>query len=240
MHIQTKAYEGPFDLLLNLIAKNEIDIYDIPIAELTQKYLEAISAELPPDMDGMSEFLVMAATLLEIKSRMLLPRPKHSEDAEEDPREALVRQLIAYKHCQDLAEVLKNVPSTGQRYFKQPEQPLMSRFTKLTPDEWLEDTTYNKLLEIFTDVMRRKALKVNTRALGTIKRDEHTTEEKIRYITSRLQQGKLKLSQLFEECKSREECVVTFLALLEMIKLSRAIVRQDQLFGEIEVLTCRT
>ena len=244
MNIQLEAFEGPLDLLLRLIEKNEIDIYDIPMSQLCRQYLDAIR-ELPPDMEGMSEFLVMAATLLEIKSRMLLPRPPRQglgEDEEEDPREALVRQLIAYKHCQELAETLKSVAISGQRLFKKPELPLMSKNISHTPDEWLEEVMPGNLWKIFADVMQRQALKVDNvrQNFGTVPKERHTVADKIRHISSRLMAGgMLLLSDLFESCKSRGECVVTFLALLEMIKLRQATVRQENVFAEIEVLPCQ-
>ena len=240
MHIQLEAFEGPLDLLLRLIEKSEIDIYDIPMAQLTHQYLEAIR-ELSPSMDEISEFLVMAATLLEIKSRMLLPRYKPDNDLEEDPREALVRQLIAYKHCQDLAEVLKSAKDSGQRLFKLPEYPLMANTVYHSPEEWLENVTANSLWQVFTDVIQRQALKVDTvrQNFGTVSRERYSVADKIRLISDCLKKSqRLSLSELFVECKTREECVVTFLALLEMIKARRAEVRQQNVFGEIEVMSC--
>jgi len=241
MHIQLEAFEGPLDLLLRLIEKNEIDIYDIPMAQLTFQYLEAIR-ELSPSMDEISEFLVMAATLLEIKSRMLLPRYKPGEDSEEDPREALVRQLIAYKHCQALAEALKSVDDSGQRLFKMPEYPLMANTIYHSPEEWLEDVTADQLWQVFTDVMQRQALKVDTvrQNFGTVSRERHSVADKIRLISDCLKKSqRLRLSDLFVDCETREECVVTFLALLEMIKTNHVEVRQKNVFGEIEVMSCQ-
>jgi len=241
MHIQLETFEGPLDLLFRLIEKNEIDIYDIPMAQLTMQYLEAIR-ELPPGMEEISEFLLMAATLLEIKSRMLLPRKKGSDDEEEDPREALVRQLIAYKHCQELAETLKGFETSGQRMFKMPEYPLMVNIISHKPEEWLEEVTTDKLWQIFADVMQRQALKVDTvrQNFGTVSRERHSVDDKIRLIEACLKTSKsIRMSELFIECKTKEECVVTFLALLEMIKTHLAIVKQENIFGEIEVMPCQ-
>jgi len=239
MNFELDAYAGPLDLLLGLIEKNEIDLSDIPMSELCRQYLEAIRG-MPPDMDGMSEFLVMAATLLEIKSRMLLPRPpRFGEDEEEDPREALVRQLIAYKYCQSLAEVLKNTDGAGLRIFKEPEYPLMEKTViHNRPEDWLADVTMSGLWELFNDVMQRQASKVDTvrRNFGTVPRERHTVSEKIAHIAGFLKKaGQLRLSELFEKCRSRGECVVTFLALLEMVKLRQVSVRQDEVFSDVEV-----
>ena len=241
MHIQLESFEGPLDLLFHLIEKHEIDIYDIPMAELTSQYLSAIR-ELPPGMEEISEFLVMAATLLEIKARMLMPRNK-ADEPEEDPREALVRQLIAYKHCQELALALKSLESSGQRLFKSPEYPLMQNSISHTPEEWLEDVTADKLWQLFTDVMQRQALKVDTvrQNFGAVPRERHSMSDKIRLIDDWLQVNqKLQLSQLFAECKSRDECIVTFLALLEMIRRRQVEILQEVVFGEIEVTSCQT
>lgn len=243
MHIKLEAFEGPFDLLFRLIEKNEIDIYDIPMAKLTQQYLDVIKG-LPPDMEGMSEFLVMAATLLEIKSRMLLPRLKANPEGEEDldPREALVQQLIAYKRCQELAETLKGVEMSGQRLFKEPEFPLMKKINNHEPEEWLNEITENQLWLIFNDVIQRQALKVDTvrSNFGTVPRERYSISDKIQLITACLQEQKrVFMSKLFEDCKTREECVVTFLALLEMIRRRKANLCQKDVFGEIEVFPCQ-
>lgn len=246
MHISLEAYAGPMDLLLSLISKNEINIYDIPISDLTRQYLDAIEG-LPPDMDGMSEFLVMAATLLEIKSRMLLPRYNESEEEEdEDPREGLVRQLIAYKHWQDLAEILKNTPGAGARITRPPEHPLMSKnFTSSQAvsgckecGEWLNGITTEDIWKSFVEVMQRRARKVDTvrHNFGRVPREQYTVADKISQIGDYLQKYKLmRLSELFARCESKEECVVTFLALLEMIRQRAAAISQDRVFGEIKI-----
>jgi len=232
MEIKLEAYSGPLELLFELIKKNEIDIYDIPMAELCRQYIQALRS----DMEEISEFLVMAATLLEIKSRMLLPRPtKAGEEEEEDPREALVRQLLAYKHCQDLAAKLKDTPDKGQRLFKTPEyQQVVSH----SAEEWLSEVKLDELMAVFADVMQRQARKIDNvrHKFGTVDRERYSVSDKIRYIRQRLQNGRtLSLSELFEECQNRSECVATFLALLEMIRKNQAAVRQQDLFGEIEI-----
>ena len=238
MNVKLEAYAGPLDLLLGLIEKNEIDIYDIPMAELCRQYLAALS-DVPADMEGMSEFLLMAATLLEIKSRMLLPRPGRAEEEGEDPREMLVRQLVAYKHCQELAEILRNSPDAGRWLFKSPELPLMTSVIKRSPEDCLEDITADKLWEVFAEVMQRQARKVDhvRQNFGTVAREQHSVSDKIKQIKDYLQEGqRLRLSELFILCQSRSECIVTFLALLEMIRRRQAAVRQEKLFGEIEVM----
>lgn len=228
---------------MSLIHKHEIDIYDIPIAELTKQYLEVIS-QSPPDMDGMSEFLLMAATLLEIKSRMLLPKHKSGDEEEDnDPREALVRQLVAYKHCQTLAKVLQGLPNAGVRLFKKPEYPLMANVVTFAPEDWLADVTTAGLRNVYLNVILRQARKVDTIRSGfkVVARERYTIDEKIDKITECLKDGRvLRLSVLFAECECKDECVVTFLALLELIRRSQAVVSQEDIFGEIEILSCQS
>ena len=126
MQVRLDAFEGPMDLLYHLIEKNEIDIYDIPIASLTEQYLEFLETVEDRDMDGMSEFLVMAATLLEIKSKLLLPRPRNGNDeAEADPREVLVQRLLEYKKIKDAADTLKEKEEeAAQIYYKEADRYL--------------------------------------------------------------------------------------------------------------------
>jgi len=241
MHsVNLEAFNGPLDLLFSLIDTNKIDIYDIPIVQITQQYLEAIR-KLPPDMESMSEFLVMAATLLDIKARMLLPRQQSDDEEAEDPREALIQKLIAYKYCQDLATALKEVEDSGRRFFKTAEASIMSNIVERQPEEWLEDIDENRLWKVFQDVMQRQVLKVDTvrHNFGTVAKERFTLSDKMSQITDLLKtQKKVLVSSLFEECISREECITTFLALLEIIKVHKAAVIQKELFGEIEITSC--
>ena len=242
MDVILDVFEGPLDLLLNLIQKHEIDIRDIPIAELTRQYLEVIyeAREISPDMDSMSEFLLMAATLLEIKSKMLLSKDAEKEN-EDDPRETLVRQLIAYEKCKLQAGILQSLPNIGASFFKKPEYPLMSKVVNFNPEDWLSGITPEIIHDIYMDVKLRKTRKIDTvrSRFGKVVKDKYTIEEKIRKITNELKKAaKLRLSKLFAECTSKEECVVTFLALLEMIRRRQVTVRQRNAFGEVEILKC--
>ena len=237
MHFQLEAYEGPLELLLRLIEKNEIDIYNIPMAQLTDQYLEAIR-HIPPDMENMSEFLLMAATLLEIKSNMLIPRNKIEEEDEEDPQEAFVKKIIAYKHCQELASILKDIPNAGTRLFKGPEYPLMSKAVIHSPEDWLHNIVPDNLWEVFVDVMKRQVRKVDTirQNFGTIPKARYTVTEKIEWIEKLLQKLKtIHLSELFAKCNTKEECLVTFLAMLELVRRRKAAANQKDMFGEIRI-----
>ena len=225
------------NLLLSLAEKNEIDIYDIPIAQLTKSYMDEIQ-KFPADMEGMSEFLLMAATLLEIKSRMLIPRNKTEEI--EDPRAGLVQQLIEYKKFQEIATVLGNISFQGERVFKKPDYDVLNPEISRRPslEECLGGITLDMLHQVFTDCMKRKAVKTDTvrHKFNMVNRETFTIEDKIKHIKNHLQEHKYVLmSDLFVKCANRNECIITFLALLELIKLRQVQANQDKIFGEIEV-----
>ena len=235
MEVSVKAYKGPLDLLLQLIRRNEIDIYDIPIAELTDQYLEVIAMH---NMDQISEFLVMAATLLEIKSRMLLPRPKNEDNNEpEDPREALVQKLLAYQHAQTLAELIKNLEPPGPRLLGCGQPELLKSFDKSTKPD-MGNVTLLRLWNAFTDVLQRQASKLDAVRIGfgELPRERFTVSEKIAHIKYRLNKyKKVSLSDLFKDCGSRNEMIVTFLAMLEMIRRGFICSSQETSFGEVDL-----
>jgi len=232
MEVNLPNYAGPLDLLLRLISRNEMDIFDIPIAELTAQYLEALQ-DLPPDMDNLSEFLVYAATLLEIKSHMLLPRPKPLDDIEEeDPREALVQKLLAYQMAQTLAQQLHSLTPPGDRLTGKGEIELA-----LEADDTpvLEGVTVADLCEIFAEIMQRRAARTDTvrAGYGEMPRERFSVTEKITLIRHMLKQGKVRLFALLTDCHSRREMVVTFLALLEMMRRGMLKAQQDTDFADI-------
>jgi segregation and condensation protein A len=247
MDVRLAAYEGPLDLLLRLITRNEIDIYDIPIAELTAQYLEEIKAlpfaaneggdgVIKPDMDGMSEFLVMAATLLEIKSQLLLPRPKPPEETEtEDPREALVQKLLAYQLAQALANQLHGLTPPGERLTGAGEPHLAREADDASPV--LDGIGMDDLWDMFAEIMQRQNARINPNSAGygEMLRERFTVQEKIALIRHMLKQrqGPVRLSALLSRCRSRREMVVTFLAVLEMMRRGLLKAHQDRDFADI-------
>jgi segregation and condensation protein A len=239
MEVKLEKYEGPLDLLLRLIQRAEINIYDIPISQITDEYM-AVIATLPPDMEQMSEFLVMAATLLEIKSKMLLPRPKiESDEPLEDPREALTRQLLAYKQAQELAEKLNSLTPTGERVTNTGDKEVLQTLSEADRQSPTEELLpLPQLTELFADIMRRAAEKIDTvrAGYGEMQREKFTVTQKVSHMRKILQQkGRLSLSSLFTECGSRHEMIVTFLALLEMIRRGMACAVQSKNFGDIDL-----
>ncbi|MCL1884966.1 MAG: segregation/condensation protein A [Defluviitaleaceae bacterium] len=242
MDVKLEAFEGPLDLLLRLIQRSEIDIYDIPITQITAEYLKVV-ATLPPDMEQMSEFLLMAATLLEIKSKMLLPRPKtESDEPEEDPREALTRQLIAYKQAQELAIQLNALTPEGERLMGAGDKDALSQISESINYKPVMDLVpIPKLEEIFLDIMRRAADKIDTvrAGYGEMPKERFTVTEKVSFIRSTLKKtGRLRLSTLFSDCVSRREMIVTFLALLEMVRRGLVSATQNSAFEDVELCIC--
>jgi len=243
MDVKLEKFEGPLDLLLRLIKRAEIDIYDIPISQITAEYLDVI-ADLPPDMEQTSEFLVMAATLLEIKSQMLLPRPKTEPDEpEEDPREALAQQLIAYQHAQELAARLADISPKNPRITRPEDSDAFNALAgDARPDLADEMIPISRLAEIFAEIMRRAAEKIDTvrAGYGEMPKDKFTVHEKVTALGKILQKkGRLHLSSVFSDCSSRHEMIVTFLAILEMIRRGNACAVQSKPFGDV-ILSSQT
>jgi len=242
MEISVADYNGPFDVLLRLIHKNEIDIYDIPIAELTAEYLTVMSEMEKTghyNMNQMSEYVLMAATLLEIKSKMLLPKPKKdSEEPEVDPREELMQKLIAYQEAQALAAELTRISPPGKRLSGTGDPELLTEIEKDIDSQTpiMEGVALSQIWDVFTDVMNRRAAKRDPiRAdFGEMQRERFTLPEKIAHIRHRLEtEGQIQLSSLFEYCRSRNEMVVTFLAILEMIRQGMIKARQNRAFEDV-------
>ena len=157
--VKLQVFEGPLDLLLHLIDKNKIDIYDIPIVEITNQYMEYIEAMEQSDLNVMSEFLLMAATLLDIKCRMLLPKEVNEDGEEEDPRQELVEQLLQYKMYKYMSYELKDRQIDSERVmYRKPDIPdeVAGYVEPVDLDELLEDLTLGRLQNIFQDVMRRQ------------------------------------------------------------------------------------
>jgi len=245
LDIKLEAYEGPLDLLLKLIQRSEIDIYDIPISQLTNQYLEVIATH-PPSMEQLSEFLVMAATLLEIKSRMLLPRPKakveKGEIEPEDPREALVNKLLLYQQAQTIAKELSKLTPIGEKITSSGDKQTIALLESNKSHQPVMDlVSISELMELFTEVMERRESRVDTMraGYGEMPKERFTVTEKVTYMRQILKnQGRLNLSSLFESCQSKDEMVVTFLAILELVRRGVATATQVSTFADVEVLPC--
>lgn len=237
--IKLQVFEGPLDLLLHLIDKNKIDIYDIPIVEITNQYIEYIEAMERADLNIMSEFLVMAATLLDIKCRMLLPKEVNSEGEEEDPRQELVEQLLEYKMYKFMSYELKDRQIDGEQTFcKSPTIPaeVLDYVEPVDLDELLGELTLAKLNHVFRDVMKRQADKIDPvrSKFGKLEKEEVTLPDKLSYV-SEYARGRKRFSfrELLTRQSSRTQVVVTFLAVLQLMKEGTIFIEQEQPFQDI-------
>ena len=241
--IKVNAFEGPLDLLLHLIEKNKVDIYDIPISEITSQYLDYIRSMEEEDLDVMSDFLVMAATLLKIKAKMLLP-VKEEEEEEGDPREELVRRLIEYKIYKYAAEELKDLSVDAQKVFFKSEtvpEEIKHYEEPIRPGEIVGDVTLEKLNQIFQMVMRRKKDREDPvrSHFGKIQKEKYKVEDRMDDIRCQIRGLKrINFRTLLDIQPVKEMVIVTFLAVLELMKLGEVKVVQEHNFAEIYLDSC--
>lgn len=234
-------FEGPLDLLLHLIEKNKVNIYDIPIVTITEQYLDYVDHMETEDLDMVSEFLVMAATLIDIKSKMLLPKEVREDGEEEDPRAELVARLLEYKLYKYMSMELKDQEMIADRkLYKAPTIPKeVARYEPpLDLDALLDGLTLAKLQEIFRSVMKRTADRVDPvrSKFGNITKEPVSLEDKIVQVLEYARTyKKFSFRQMLEKQKDKTEIVVTFLALLELMKIGRIIMTQERLFDDIYI-----
>ncbi len=229
IHIQLQQFDGPMDLLLHLIGKAKIDVKDIFVSEITEQFIEAISTAPDFDMDEASEFITMAALLVEIKSRSLLPKPK-TED-EEDPEQLLIDRLTQYKQFKESAEQMTAFEQSALRAFgKLPEE------IPLPPQSFeIDGLTLTMLWEVLVRIAERKPADApeENAYLKNIRRDHYTVEGCIETIRDHLRKGPVPFDELFSQSPSRAEAVTLFIALLELLKRGKAYVSQSQTFDRI-------
>lgn len=230
--IQLEVFEGPLDLLLYLIKKEELDIYDIPIERITHQYLQYLDLMRMLDLNIAGDFIVMAATLMMIKSRMLLPPEERAEleAEEEDPRWDLVRQLVEYKKFKDAALHLQSLEESRLDVLPREGAPAA---TSLSPEVALHDVSLFDLITAFGEVLK----KVRTEELKEIFAERFTVAEKMEMIIRLLEtHPQLEFTGLFEGAVSRQEIICTFLAILELIRLRQLVARQQGAFSEILIM----
>lgn len=239
--VKLQVFEGPLDLLLYLLDKNKVNIYDIPIVEITAQYMEYIAEMKRQDLDVLSEFLVMAATLIDIKSKMLLPRNPGDEEEETDPRAELVQQLLEYKMYKCMAYELKDRQVDAQRVrVKQPTIPeeVLAYEEPLNVEELVSDITLAKLNEIFKSIMRKQQDKIDPlrSKFGKIEKEEVSLEEKTEYLENYATTHKhFSFRSLLEAQSSKVEVIVTFLAILELMKTGKILISQEHIFDDIQI-----
>ncbi len=243
MEIEYKlqVFEGPLDLLLHLIEKNKVDIYDIPIVTITEQYLDYVEQMQENDMDVMSEFLVMAATLIQIKSKMLLPREETEEEEEEDPRAELVRRLLEYKMYKYAALELKDMEldASHSLYKKATIPKEVATFKEeIDPAELVDGMTLSMLNDIYKSIMRKQVDKIDPirSKFGTIEREEINIEERMIQVREEVRGLKgINFRTLLDTQPTKMNIIITFMSILELMKIGAIMIRQDSTFGEIVI-----
>jgi len=231
--VKLEEFEGPLDLLFFLIKKDEIDIYDIPIAMVTEQYLQYLELMELMDLDIAGEFLVMAATLMHIKSKMLLPPEERSpeEAEEEDPRAELVKRLIEYKAFKEAASSLQSLESRQRDLFHRPGD-MDAVEVECNGEKFFEASLFD-LISAFSTVFAN----VSKEAFLEVIKEQVTVEQKVHDILHLLvDKPSFALKDLFDSSKSKIEMVVVFLALLELMKIHSIMAVQKELFGEIQII----
>ncbi len=232
--VRLDIFEGPLDLLLYLIKKDEVDIHTISIERITKQYLNYIDTFKMLNIDLASEFIVMAANLMYIKSRTLLPKsvmPPEEDIEEDDPRWELIRQLIEYKKFKDAAGYLSRKETEQEDFFA--HMPEKTAPPVEDADAPLPDVNIFDLIRAFQNVLKRFEESTD---LGDIVDDRYTVSDKIEYLLSAMEPGgSMKFTSLFAAATSKTEVIVTFLAVLELMKMNQFRIRQDGILGEIEV-----
>jgi segregation and condensation protein A len=232
--VQFEVFEGPLDLLLYLIKKEEVDIYEVNLTKLATQFIEYIDLMRQFDLEIAGEFLVMASTLMYIKSRELLPVDQQAvvegEEEGEDPRWELIRQLVEYKKFKDAAARLQLLEAEQENIF--PRLPVKLEFESAAPPPKPEVSIFD-LLHAVSGVLQRFNQREN---LGDIFEDKWTVSEKIEFVLRMVsERGGVRFAELFAGAASRAEVICTFLALLELIRLRRLVCVQPEDFGEIEI-----
>ncbi|MBO5390167.1 MAG: segregation/condensation protein A [Lachnospiraceae bacterium] len=246
LEFKINEFQGPLDLLLHLIEKNKFNIFDIPIVEITEQYLEYVNTMQESNLDIMSEFLVMAATLISIKAKMLLPKEEEVEEEEEDPRAELVRRLLEYKMYKYASYELKDMEMDAVKsYYKGASIPdeVKQYKEEIDPAEVVGDTTLAMLNEIFNQVMKRTVDRVDPirSKFGTIEKEEVRIEDKMDEIRTSVKGLKgINFRTLLEMQATKINVIVTFLAILELMKVGHIVIRQDELFGDIIIDSLET
>jgi segregation and condensation protein A len=231
MHVKLPVYEGPLDLLLDLIKKNEMDIYDIPMAEITRQYLDYLNQMKQLDLEIAGEFLVIASTLIYIKSKMLLPQDEEKEEEEDDPRAELVRKLLEYQAFKEAARELSLLEGERGKIFTR--QIADYYLADLDPGDVGIDTFSANLYDLIS-AFQQVITKNGRQEMHEVYEEVISIEEKMTQMKALLMQNKrVAFSELFRGGWSRNELIATFLALLEIVRTKFARVLQEGQFEEI-------
>jgi segregation and condensation protein A len=230
--IKLDIFEGPLDLLLYLVRKNHLNIYDIPIADITDQYIEYLNLMQMLDLNIAGEFIVMAATLMQIKSKMLLPAQENEqEEQEEDPRAELVRRLLEYERFKEIANSLREKEEQQREVFKRPRSERPQQDAAGNEPVYFEANIFD-LINAFTQALKD----VPRELFYEVVKDEFSVDEKIHTILHMLLlKQTLPVADLFNKAANKIEIIVTFLAVLELVKMREVVVLQSAAFGDIVI-----
>ncbi len=246
LNVKLEVFEGPFELLYKLIEKHKVDIYDIPIALIADSYVKEVETMENKNIDSIGEFLIMAATLLKIKSKLLLPKENEDEE-EDDPRLELVERLLEYKKYKEVSEVLRELEEVSGSITFKPENDAIEEFkTKsIDMDEFLDGVDMTMLTNAFMNVMKGEK-KPFERNLSeeikekTLRRNVYTIEKQMESLVSMIDlKNEIEFSELFSDESEKGEKIMSFLALLELIKSKYIVTKQDKIFGQIIISKVR-
>ncbi|MFH1503998.1 MAG: segregation/condensation protein A [Candidatus Omnitrophota bacterium] len=226
MKINLDIFEGPLDLLLYLIKKDHLNIYDIPIADVVEQYIQFLDLMKLLDINLASEYLVTAANLINIKSKMLLPREEEPQAPEEDPREELIRRLLEYEKFKEAADFFREKELERDKYYRRPQSQVQG-----SHEIYIEASIFD-LISAFKTALKE----IPKDVFFEVVKDEFTVEEKVHDLLHLLlTKEKVALKELFSQARNKLEIVVTFLAILELIKLREVVAVQEELFGSISI-----
>lgn len=241
LQVKLEKFEGPLDLLLHLLEKNKVEIYDIPIVEITNQYMDYIHEMNRQDLNFMSEFMVMAATLLDIKSKMLLPKKEEAEEEEEDPRAQLVQQLLEYKLYKSISYQLKDRQEDAEKVmYKVPSIPkeVAAYEPPVDTKSLLEGLTLQKLHTVYESMLKRQIDKIDPvrSKFGKIEKEEVSLEERTAVLEQYASNHKkFSFRGLFKRQPGRVQVIVTFLAVLELMKTGKIEIIQEHAFDDIHI-----
>lgn len=234
--VNINVFQGPFELLYHLIEKKEIDIYDIPISEITDQYLEYLEEMMQFNMNVASEFIYMAATLIEIKSQMLLPQKEKAED----PRQELVAQLLEYKLFKDISEELKKYEEESSYYISKPREEMALTADSRTEQLFLNEVTAYELYNIYLSLIKKQNFKIDTEEKFKVYRESYRVKDCMEELMKKIKKfGKISLFDTFKEKQriSKEYVITLFLAVLELTNNRGMKIYQDRQYGDI--IICR-
>ncbi len=241
IEIKLESFEGPMDLLLHLIDKNKVDIYDIPISLITGQYMEYLDNMTEEDLSKMSDFVVMASTLLDIKCKMLLPKEVNEEGEEIDPRSDLVQKLLEHRIYKYMSLELKDMRiDAAHSLFKSSTMPqeILDMKPPVDYEKLIGDTTLKKLNDIFQEILKRQENKIDPirSKFGKIEKEEINAEEKLEFIKNYAKtHSRFSFRNLLETASSRQEIIVTFLLILELMKTGEINCTQKSTKDDIEI-----